>query len=335
MNTHVPLQGRALVLGKFLPPHRGHQFLIDMAASMVEEVFCVVGSLQREPIPGVQRVQWLEELYAHTNVTIIHLDRELPQYPEEHPDFWDLWRDSLLEYMGCSPDYVVASEPYGTPLAKVLDAVFLPQNVSRSVFPVSGTAVRDRPFAHWDLLTVPVQRHYRKHIAVVGPESCGKSTLASMLATHVEAQLIPEYAREWIEQRGSDMTTDTIAHIARGQRSLQSTLEDAAGPLLIHDTELFSTVLWSNLFFGSCPDWIEKLATEQQFDHYLLLKDDVPFVPDDVRYFPEQRRNFFKAFKSYLDERSHPYTVIEGNWEERDQTARACVASILGDTNAE
>jgi len=36
-------------------------------------------------------------------------------------------------------------------------------------------------------------------IAVTGPESTGKTTLAKQLAEHYRGQYIPEYAREYIE----------------------------------------------------------------------------------------------------------------------------------------
>ena len=38
-----------MVLGKFLPPHKGHQYLIDFAANFVEELTVVVGTLESSP----------------------------------------------------------------------------------------------------------------------------------------------------------------------------------------------------------------------------------------------------------------------------------------------
>ena len=41
-----------LVLGKFLPPHRGHVHLCEVAQRMCDELTIVVASLAAEPIDG-------------------------------------------------------------------------------------------------------------------------------------------------------------------------------------------------------------------------------------------------------------------------------------------
>ncbi|HIB67096.1 MAG TPA: transcriptional regulator, partial [Phycisphaerales bacterium] len=64
----------SLVLGKFMPPHRGHCQLIDFAANFADTVTVVVGSLEAEPIPGGLRVEWMRRLFPALDV--VHLTDE-------------------------------------------------------------------------------------------------------------------------------------------------------------------------------------------------------------------------------------------------------------------
>src|SRR5262249_28115376 len=124
---------------------------------------------------------------------------ENPQYPEEHPDFWSIWKDSLLRVLPEPPDLVFASESYGARLAEILGARFVPVDLARSAVPISGTLIRSDPFKHWRFLPPCVRAHYALRVCVFGPKSTGKSTLARTLAERYETEWVPEYARTLIE----------------------------------------------------------------------------------------------------------------------------------------
>lgn len=146
------------LLGKFLPPHRGHMYLVETAQGYVDHLTVLVCTLQREPIPGELRYQWMKELFPTVNVQ--HYSDDIPQTPEEHPDFWNIWLHTIRQYVPVGPDYVFTSEPYGDKLAEVLGAKHICVDLSRTTFPVSGTGVRDNPRAYWDLIPPPVQAYY-------------------------------------------------------------------------------------------------------------------------------------------------------------------------------
>src|SRR3954464_12879435 len=107
-----------MLLGKFMPPHLGHVYLVEFAQRFVDHLTVVVCSLPSEPIPGSLRFAWMRELFPAANV--VHLTDDLPQEPCQHPDFWQLWHDSLLRVVPGRPDFVFASEDYGWKLAEVL-----------------------------------------------------------------------------------------------------------------------------------------------------------------------------------------------------------------------
>ena len=181
-----------MLLGKFLPPHKGHCFLVDFASNFVDKLTIVVGTLPSEPIPGKLRYRWMKELFPQAQV--VHLDKVLPQEPSEHPDFWDIWEQELRAILPQTPDVVFASESYGHKLAEVLNARFIPVDPQRNSIPTSGTAIRENPFANWKYIPGPVRPYFLKRVCLFGPESTGKSTMAQKLANHFETTFVPEYA---------------------------------------------------------------------------------------------------------------------------------------------
>jgi len=146
------------LLGKFLPPHRGHQYLIEFARDRVERLSVLVCTIEREPIPGALRYEWMRQ--AFPGVTVLHHTAELPQTPAEHPRFWDLWQASIITHVPEAIDYVFASENYGWRLADVLGARYVPVDPERRVVPVSGRTIRQNPLCHWDDILPPARSYF-------------------------------------------------------------------------------------------------------------------------------------------------------------------------------
>src|SRR5262249_35302247 len=160
-----------------------------------------------------------------------------PQDPSEHPEFWHIWRASLLRVLPGAPDFVFASDAYGAKLAEVLGARFVPVDPARSAVPISGTLVRADPLSHWEHLPRPVRAYYAKRVVGFGPESTGKSTLARRLAAHFRTVHVPEFARSWLETAGGRVTPEDMPIIARGQLAAEDALAREANRVLFCDTD--------------------------------------------------------------------------------------------------
>ena len=318
---------RGLVLGKFLPPHNGHVFLIDFARHYVESLTVAVDSLSSQSIPGELRTQWLQRMFP--DVRVVHLPGEQPQYPHEHPDFWNIWRTVLLDATDGPVDYLFASEDYGVRLAQELGTTFVPVDIGRNSVPISGTEIRENPLKHWDLIPREVRPYFAKRVCVFGPESTGKSTLTANLAAHFQTVAVPEYARTHIEHRNGQIELQDIPLIARGQMAAEDALAFNANRILFCDTDLLTTSIWSNWLFQSCPGWITEEADRREYDLYLLTDVDVPWVEDQVRYLPEERRSFFEHCRQQLEDRHRKYHVIKGSWKDRLASAIAAVETLL------
>lgn len=321
------MAGHGLVLGKFMPPHRGHQYLIDFARQFTPDLTVVVGTLKNEPIAGDLRFTWMKELFPQARV--VHLQDENPQYPHEHPDFWAIWRESLQRVAQRPVNWLFASEEYGARLAQELGASFVPTNGGRQLLEVSGTQIREHPMQHWDYLTPPVRLHYLRRVSVFGPESTGKSTLSESLAQHFGTIHAPEFARTWLEPREGQVELADMELIARGQAASEDALAHQARRLLICDTDPLATQLWCQELFQQCPDAVKAIGASRSYHLTLLTDVDVPWVADSVRYRPEQRGEFLAACQQLLNQHGRAYLKLSGSWEQRKLQAVQAINELL------
>ncbi len=169
-------------------------------------------------------------------------------------------------------------------------------------------------------------------IAIYGPESTGKTRLAEKLAAHFGATLVAEYAREFWDKHGV-ITLEDIPGIAREQWRREDMAAAAGGRLLVCDTEALTTVLWSDLLYGTCPEDIRRGAEQRcrNYALYLLLDVDVPFAPDPQRCFPDpaDREKCLRVWRGALERRHLRFELVAGDWITREQRAITLVTALL------
>lgn len=317
---------RGMVLGKFLPPHRGHVHLVDFARHYCDQVAVVVEKIPGEPIPSTVRVQWMRALFPDCH--IVHLTDENPQDPAEHPKFWDIWRRSLQRCLPWPPDVVVASEAYGAPLAAALGATFVPADPGRASIPISGTDIRRDPMRHFDELPDLVRPWFVKRARILGPESCGKSTLARALARRFGTVHVPEYAEKLIRLRGGFDEAD-LAWFARGQEADERALARMARRVLVCDTDALTTLVWSRLLHGRVDPAIAAAADRARYDLTLVCLPDVPYVPGAHRVDPGTRQRYLTLLLDELRARGVAPVLLGGDWAERERAAARAIEDLI------
>jgi len=167
-------------------------------------------------------------------------------------------------------------------------------------------------------------------VCLTGAESTGKSELARVLGGHFGAPVVPEFAREYAERVLRELTYIDVEPIARGQIDAEERLAVTASGLLILDTDLLSTVVYSRHHFGSCPDWVVEAARNRLSGLYLFLDIDVPWISDPVRDSGDTRVELHEAFRSALEEFGAKYQLISGPWDARFRRAvEAITASAV------
>ncbi|HVW94552.1 MAG TPA: ATP-binding protein [Mucilaginibacter sp.] len=166
-------------------------------------------------------------------------------------------------------------------------------------------------------------------IAVVGPESTGKSTMATFLAAHYNTVWVPEYAREYCEKLTSPPTWQDEINMFHGQLALERKILPDANKLLICDTTFLTVKVWSEHTFGNAPQEVLNELPHRPYDFYLLLNIDLPWQDDPLRDFPQLREHFMTVWRRELEELQATYVIIEGVGPERNQRAVAAVDNYL------
>jgi len=317
------MRRRGFILGKFMPPHAGHQFLIDTALAMTDETSVLVCSTGGDVIPGALRFGWMRAMA--TGARVLHLDRAMPQEPKDHPDFWAIWRAAILETLPEAPTHVFASEDYVFRLAEEFGARPVLVDPDREIFPVSSSAIRAAPPQHWNHIPREVRPFFQKRLTLLGPESTGKTTLASMLADALATRMMPEYGRTYdiAYKQGRNWQSDDLVELAQTHRAMRIAIAGLAGPLLIEDTDAVQTAVWSKFLVGAVAPALEAIERATLADHYLLLAPDVGWVEDGVRYAgdPATRKFFFEEAKGRLTRLGASYDIIRGDTFEMRQAA--------------
>lgn len=318
---------RGFLLGKFLPPHAGHLYLIDEASRQCADLIVLLCSIEAETIPGELRYHWLRALRPEHRV--LHCTEEVPQTPEDHPEFWTIWEDLLRRWLPCDVQVVFSSEEYGEEIARRLGIDHVPVDRERCAVPVSGTEIRGDPLRYWHFIPDVVRPYFTRTVAVLGPESSGKSTLTRQLAEAFSTAHVPEYGREYTRPMGnrvsSEIVLDDFWVISQEHgRRVAGALRGAYRVLFV-DTEALTTAIWSEWYLDEVEHRLWSFVDAQHIDLYLLCAPDLDWEDDGTREFPARRQTHFERLRSELDRRAWPYRIIRGEGEARLQAAVAAI----------
>ena len=170
-------------------------------------------------------------------------------------------------------------------------------------------------------------------VVLFGPESTGKSTLAKQLADFYDTIFVPEYSRIYAEKqllRNKLLTIKDVMPIAEGQMQLENELTVKANKLLICDTDLLETKVYSEAYYGGVGNpHLERYAIENFYDLYFLTYIDIPWEADDLRDRPHERETMFLAFETALKTYNKPYVLLKGNMNERFKIAKQHIDELI------
>ena len=162
-------------------------------------------------------------------------------------------------------------------------------------------------------------------IAVYGPESTGKTTLAQQLAEHFGTHWVAEYAREYLQHKWDTKqeicTPEDLLPIAIGQVASENKALQTASDFIFCDTTVLVTKVYSEMYYQFCDPVLDKAARKHKYDLFFLTDIDVPWEADDLRDRPEQREAAMAQFEAALVANEKPYIRLSGSKEERLGTA--------------
>ncbi|MFD7257489.1 AAA family ATPase [Streptomyces sp. NPDC059874] len=343
--------GHGLVLGKFYPPHAGHHHLVRTAQDRCDRLTVLVCAASVESVPLADRVAWMRE--EHPDTDVVGAVDDIPVDLTD-PTVWEAHMAIFREAVGRPVDAVFTSEAYGTELARRFGAEEVCVDPARTLFPVSGTAVRADPVGCWDFLGPAVRASLARRVVVLGAESTGTTTLSRALAEHYRRRggiwagtgWVAEYGRRYSEEKlaaaraadpaatWEDITfaSEEFPVIARRQDAEEERSARLGSPVLFCDTDSFATGIWHERYLGGRNEEVEKTASLTRRDLYLLTDDaDVPFEDDGLRDGPHLRPWMTGRFREELERTGRRFLVVRGDREERLATAVAAVDELLAE----
>jgi NadR type nicotinamide-nucleotide adenylyltransferase len=174
-------------------------------------------------------------------------------------------------------------------------------------------------------------------VVLYGPESTGKSFLAKELATYYNTVYVEEFSRIYAEakaQHNLKLTKEDVLPIAMGQMQLENEQYKNANKLLICDTDLLETQVYSEFYYnGYCPDLVRKYALKNQYDLYFLTYIDTPWESDGIRDQPNNRLQMFNTFEQALVNSKKKYVVVKGSFAERRNMCITQINELLNTLN--
>lgn len=317
-----------LVIGKFYPPHRGHKLLIDAATQVSKRVVIIVCAKSTDAIPGDLRGRWVQEIHPRAEVMVID-DR----YDENDSR---IWAENTLRWLGRAPDAVFTSEDYGDRYAALMGSKHILVDRPRERVKISGTAIRNDPFATWKYLEPPVRAWFAKRVCVLGAESTGTTTLAKTLAEQLNTAWVEEYGRAYSARKQADndviWRTEEFTHIAEEQNRLEDKSARDANRILICDTNSFATIIWHRRYMGVPSHAVEDIARHRRCDLYLLTGDEIPFAQDGLRDGEHIRHDMHTWFAQALAAQAVPWKLLRGSLQERVREGLHQIRNLFQDS---
>lgn len=346
-----------LVVGKFCPLHRGHEYLIESALDQCDEV-CII-SYTRPAFTHCDadaRERWLAEWFPQTRRLVLDEPRfadlaaqygwpgspELPHNDAAAEIHRELCGWLCHRVLAAPVDAVYTSEDYGDGLAAALTAYFrrergddcpavthIAGDRERTRIPVSGTAIRGNPHAYREFLAPVVYADFVQRACLLGGESTGKTTLAQALAERLGTAWVPEYGRELWEAKGGALVYDDLLEIACTQVAREQFACRGARRWLLCDTSPLTTLMYCRDMFGRAEPELERLAT-RRYDQVFLCAPDFPFVQDGTRRDEAFRQRQHQWYLDELPARGVPFIVLEGPFDQRIARATQVLATTRG-----
>lgn len=171
---------------------------------------------------------------------------------------------------------------------------------------------------------------YLRKIAVVGPESTGKSTIAQYLAKALDCSYVPEYARYYCKNLKNQYTLQDETNMFYGQIALEEAISSQTkNNILVCDTTIMTVKIWCDHLFGHTPHEVIAEITHRKYDLYLLMDIDLPWENDPLRDFPQERQHFMNIWKQELNTLNADYTIVSGLNKERLSNGLEAVKNFL------
>ncbi len=317
-----------LTLGKFAPLHRGHQFVIETALAECSRVLVLLyDAPDTTPIPLPVRRGWIEALYPTVEVLEAW---DAPTEVGDRPEIIRRHDDDLRRRLATfAVSHFYSSEFYGDHVSRALGAVDRRVDPERRLVPVSGTVIRESPFANRHFVNPLVYFDLITRVVLLGAPSTGKTTLTEALAARFQTVHMPEYGREYWDahQVNHRLTLPQLEELAAEHLRREQSLELEADRYLFSDTNALTTRLFALDYHHRSTSALDALAEHAatRADLILLCGDDIPYHDTPDRSGQVHRRAFQRRVVADLQTRRLRFDELRGSLTRRIDQATTIV----------
>lgn len=166
-------------------------------------------------------------------------------------------------------------------------------------------------------------------VAVIGPESTGKSEICKQLAKEYNTIFVPEFARNYLSNLGRQYTYEDVIYIGEQQILLEKEYEKRANKILFCDTNLITIKIWLQVVFKKVPFYMDVLINQNKYDKTLLMDIDLPWQDDPLREHPNRREEIKQLHLNELTTRNIPFSLITGNGKTRLESTKTVLDALM------
>ena len=165
-------------------------------------------------------------------------------------------------------------------------------------------------------------------LVFTGPESTGKTFLSSLMAIEYEALLVEEYARKYLSNLNRNYDLLDLKQIEQGQQQAEMNALRSEAAFIFQDTDFLTIWIWYTHKYKINPDRVYNYLQRHLPDHYLLCFPDIRWFKDPLRENPTDREELFQIYEAEINKLKVPYTIIKGDYEERNNLAYSVINGI-------
>lgn len=168
-------------------------------------------------------------------------------------------------------------------------------------------------------------------IAIIGPESSGKSTLAASVALAAGGSLVLEAARSYLSDLHRSYVRQDLFSIACEQAAAEEEAALSGNALVVCDTDILTICIWSHEKFGGVDDGLLAMMRRTRYDRTFLCMPDIPWEEDPLRENPYDRDRLYEVYRAWLYRERRPYEVVQGGREDRLQHVLRSIGAEAGE----
>lgn len=301
----IKIYKNTVLIGKFMPAHKGHINMIKYAASLTEKLTILVDNIPKniEKVNLLQRVEILKkELINEKNIQVKGIDTVTYQEPSDSKNFWNFWKATILRNSNNEIDSIIGSELYIKELAKILNIKYTIYDNKREQFNISATKVRNlaseleninviekkenfikKSKLLKSMIPLETMRLYQKNISINGTESVGKTEFIKSLQKKINCNGIMEAATFEIDENtifNKDFFYKVLKmHCANMKANISNDY------INLIDNSIFVTAAYYEFFFNEELDISNYLKYEKLINHYFLftLNKKINYKKDEHR----------------------------------------------------